>query len=272
MFTKIGDRLINRKLKSQVCQPNCTLVIGQKRCGKSTLFSFIADFYFKQGYKVFSNYPIENTYMIPIIEYKSKKTGKKMRIIDKDWLYECLPDNSVVIIDEAGPIWPARKDVGSWTNRDTEFFTMLGHHNIICFLCAQYYDLIDINLKRACDETWFLTQNRYFKNVTDIDMSASITLKVADKNSEIIDSKFTKRGARCVTWTLCEIHLCDCKFYRKPYYSLFSTEFDYAIHTPVSDEDLFNWNDFFDFDNKTLKLPQAAEKGDRLDEVETIPY
>lgn len=247
------DKLLNRKLKEQICQPNCTLIVGQKRSGKSTLFSLITQEYIRLGYKVFCSYPCENAFLIPMVRLTDKKTGREFPCIDKDWLYDTDLTNCVVLIDEAATIWPAREYSTTWTSRDTEWFTMLGHYKTVVFLTVQYWDLIDVNVKRSCDEIWFLTKNRFFKGITDIDMSSSITLKVADKNTEIV-GKFGRQGAMAVKWQLCEIPLSNCHFYRKPYYKYFSSEFSYKIKNEKQPQDMIEWDNVYDFEHKQIKL------------------
>lgn len=235
------DFLLNKRLERQFNVPNCSIIIGQKRAGKSTLSAYICQHFHKLGYKVLSNYPIENALALPMIPTFDKKTKKVVYKLDKNFLYDADLSHCVILIDEGANYWPARGYATDWTSRDTEFFTMMSHHDIIMFINVQYFDLIDLNVKRACDEIFFLTRSRYFKNLSSVAVSELVSLPVANLSAKIM----TKRslGAYPVHYELCEIPIGDFRFYRKPYYKYFSTEFDYKVYdSSLSVEDLEPWN------------------------------
>lgn len=242
----ILDVMFNNKIKRQFLVPNCSIILGQKRSGKSTLSACICQHFNQLEYTVLSNYPVENAKAIPMVLEYDKKDKKTYWKLDKAWLYDTDLSRCVILIDEGANYWPARGYATDWTARDTEFFTMMSHHDIICFINVQYFDLIDVNVKRACDQIWFLTKNRWFRNITNLAVSELVSLPVANLSAKIMTKN--SLGAYPVSYTLCERPIADYHFYRKPYYKYFSTEFDYKQydnHLPV--DKLDSWNELFDF-------------------------
>lgn len=131
-----------------------TLIVGRKRQGKSTILAMIAQQAHKQGITVYSNYPIDNCIKIPKIKTKDGRT-----VTDKRFFYDNpLLDNSIILLDEVCNIWNNRA-WGKWTEQDSDFFNFLGKNNTRVFMAIQYYDMIDLNVKRNLDATWFVERS-----------------------------------------------------------------------------------------------------------------
>lgn len=219
----ILDPFLNRKIKKEILAYNCIFIFGDRGCGKSSLLSYASAKALKEGRPVFSNYPIKGTYQIPMLTHVGKD-GVIRQVVDKEWLYTTeFPVGSLILLDEVSTIWNAR-DWKQWTNSDSEFFNFIRKQKIQIILASQYYDQVDINVKRACDVSFFVHSRSFLKNSSYIEISKTQTMKVADKQKEILGKDF-KKGARMVSYEVGEIPLYTVNFYRKPYYKLFDTYF-----------------------------------------------
>ena len=138
------DWLFNRRLKRYCLGPNAIEIVGARGVGKSTIFALVAEEAKKDGKKVFCQYPYEGCYKIPVIEEdqghyvikdrvklpNGKWFEKKewiphiVYVVDKDWLYSTDFSDSVILLDEARTIYPARQ-YQNWTISDDEFFNFL---------------------------------------------------------------------------------------------------------------------------------------------------
>lgn len=244
-FKQFGDTLFNDKIKRQLTVSNCSIIHGQKRAGKSSLSCMAAQYYTRLGYNCFSNYPVFNCYTMPIQTKIDKKTGREIYVVNKDWLYTTDFSDSVLFFDEGANIWPARGFATDWTYRDTEFFTMNSHHNTILMINVQYLDLLDINVRRACDYNFFVTRNRYFMNLTNVAVSEYVSLPVANLQAAIMSK--SNRRAYPVSYQLCELPVGDYHFWRKPYYGLFDTHFDFRKYNKLDFEREELWQNLVDF-------------------------
>ena len=240
------NKVTNSKLRKEIPRPDCCLIVGQKRTGKSTFFVPVAQYYLSIGYKVFCNFPMKNSYAIPVKEVYDKKSNSYITIIDKDWLFNADLRYSVVLIDEASAIWGSRDYATSWTARDTQWFTELGKNHTVVFMITQYFDLIDLNCKRSCDEQIFLTKSRWFRNITLCDFSELASLPVTDK-LEVVNVKGLK-GFYHETWEICARHFMSCRMYRRPFYNMFDTEFSFKKQEPVDFAKMIYWEDVISFD------------------------
>lgn len=195
---------------------HCILILGRRRSGKSTLQAALAQQAHKLGYKCFSNYPIANCYMIP------KFTDKRGRImLDKEFLYDNKSlEHSFILLDEIASIWPAR-GYSAWTEQDSDFFNFLGKNDIRLFLVCQYYDTIDLNIKRSLDATWFVKRTM-FQNISKIECCYHDLVKVEDLNSRVLDSKYRK-----ITYEAAELPDRNYFFFRRKWYPYFSTTYKY---------------------------------------------
>ena len=180
----ILDGLINRRLKQHSLTPTCTMIVGDRGTGKSTLLAMVAKCALQSGLKVFTQYPYKDCYVIPMVP--KMIDGVEKYDIDKSWLYNHDLSDSVVLLDECRTVYPARS-WNKWTQSDDEFFNFLRKNRCYVFLATQVYDAVDLNVKRACDETWYLTKGWFF---TNIEASHTTVAKVADKNTEVLGRLF----------------------------------------------------------------------------------
>lgn len=235
---------MNRRLKKHILEPSCTLVIGDRGAGKSCFFAMIVEQMIKQDIPVYCQYPFDGAYVIPMT-HKVRKDGTKSYNIDKDWLYGTDLSHSCILIDEAKTVYPARgwKD---WTAQDDEFFNFIRHNHMTVFLATQHSDGIDLNVKRNCDETMFITRPPLldFFNFSYIECSRTVNVKIADKNSEII-GKNGRSGAYKVNWDIGEIPIGNYRFYRKPFYGKYNTDFMFNNKTPAEPQ---LWSDVLNGD------------------------
>lgn len=229
---------LNRRIKKHCLEPFCTIITGDRGTGKSSVFALIAEEYMKLGYKVYCQYPYKGVYQIPMT--KKLINGVEKADVDKKWLYTANLSNSVVLIDEARTVWPAR-GYASWTQADDEFFNFLRKNDTRLFVATQAYDALDLNVKRASDETWFLTKG--FLHLTHIEASHTTIAKIADNNTTVLGRMF-KAGMQKVVWDICEVPVGNFLFWRKPYYGKFMTLFTFDekpfILVPLWDDIIFN--------------------------------
>ncbi|MFR9110583.1 MAG: zonular occludens toxin domain-containing protein [Acutalibacteraceae bacterium] len=228
------------------------MIVGDRGTGKSTLLAAVARCALQAGLKVFTQYPYKDCYVIPMVP--KIIDGVEKYDIDKSWLYNHDLSDSVVLLDECRTVYPARS-WSKWTQSDDEFFNFLRKNRCYVFLATQVYDAVDLNVKRACDETWYLTKGWFFTNV---EASHTTVAKVADKNTEVLGRLF-KAGMMKVEWQICEVPVGNFKFYRKPYYNDFDTNFTFD-QKPIPE--LVPWNDNYDGfnmqDNLHKSTPTAA--------------
>jgi len=213
---------MNGKILDFIRSSSCSLYIGDRGSGKSCLMALAAMDAAKNKLPVYSNYPTRGCYAIPTVEV-TKKDGTKRIYLDKDWLYSTDLSHSLVMIDEARTVWNARayKD---WSEQDEEFFNFIRKNDTQVILATQRYDGIDLNIRCAVDYTFFIQRTRYFKHISSIDISRSVQVKIADRQTEIVSRGFSK-GARKVVWDIAELGLAHTFFFRKCTYGKFDTFF-----------------------------------------------
>ena len=68
---------MNKKIKEYIRNCMCGFVIGDRGCGKTSLFALIADEGIKDNIPVYSNYPIIGANAIPTVK-------RSIRIIESD--------------------------------------------------------------------------------------------------------------------------------------------------------------------------------------------
>ena len=229
---------LNKRIKKHCLEPYCTIITGDRGTGKSSVFALIAEEYINLGYKVYCQYPYKGVYQIPMT--KKLVNGVEKADVDKKWLYTANLSNSVVLIDEARTVWAARS-YASWTQADDEFFNFLRKNDTRLFVATQAYDALDLNVKRASDETWFLTKG--FLHLTHIEASHTTIAKIADNNTTVLGRMF-KAGMQKVVWDICEVPVGNFLFWRRPYYGKFMTLFTFdekpEIPVPLWDDIIFN--------------------------------
>lgn len=214
--------LLNFRIKKHCLEPACVLICGEKRSGKSTLFACIARQAHKEGLKCYCQYPYKYTYKIPM---KSQVVNGVVRYdVDKEWLYNNDFSESVILLDEVKTIWPARS-YSKWSVADEDWFNLLSHSQTTVIMATQNYDGVDLNVRRACDESWFLTRGSF--HFTHIEASRTVIAKVADKTTEV-QGRLFKKGMRKVAWDICEVPIGHYLFWRKPYYNDFFTHFKFG--------------------------------------------
>ena len=235
---------MNKTIKQYINSCHCGTIIGDRGTGKSTLMSLIADEGVKQGYNVYSNFPIVGVYALPNI-VKPRRDGSKRVRLDKDFLYSTDLSNSVILIDEARTVWNARA-YNDWTIQDEEFFNYIRKYNTSVWLATQSNDGIDLNCRRAVEYTFFLQKLKYFTgllhNFSSVDISRSVQLKVADKNSQVVMRGYAD-GAYKVSWDIGELPCAFTHFYLKSYYGKFNsyyTPIEKLVKEPIKWESVLN--------------------------------
>lgn len=216
--------LINKKISSVVTEPSCSLYIGDRGSGKSSLMALAAKEFQKNGFKVYCQYPYKGAFKIPLIE--KKIGGVTKQIVDKNWLYNANLRDSLVMIDEARTVWNSRA-YSAWSESDEEFFNFIRKNNTYLILATQRYDGVDLNIRYACDYTFFIQRSKFLKNWSTVDVSRSCQVKIADKQTQVVSRGYTKNAMK-VNWDIAEMPITYAYFYRKPFYgdfdSLFTTD------------------------------------------------
>ncbi len=216
--------LINKKISSVITEPSCSLYIGDRGSGKSTLMALAAKEFQKNGFKVYCQYPYKGAFKIPLID--KKIGGVTKQIVNKDWLYNANLRDSLVMIDEARTVWNSRA-YSAWSESDEEFFNFIRKNNTYLILATQRYDGVDLNIRYACDYTFFIQRSKFLKNWSTVDVSRSCQVKIADKQTQVVSRGYTKNAMK-VNWDIAEMPIAYCYFYRKPFYgnfdSLFTTD------------------------------------------------
>lgn len=223
----------NKKLGQLLLESSCSLLIGDRGSGKSTLMGLAAREFRTQGIKVYCQYPYKGAFRIPLVEKKIKqKTGEVTQLLlDKEWLYTSDLSDSAVMIDEARTVWNARA-YNSWNELDEEFFNFIRKNNIHLILATQRYDGVDLNIRCACDYTFFIQRSKFFRNWSTVDVSRTVQVKVADKQTQIVSRGYTKNAMK-VNWEIAEMPIAYCHFYRKPFYGDFETLYTTGSKPPA---------------------------------------
>lgn len=230
----MGKRLTNHFLGT-----SCGIITGDRGAGKSTLFAYIVDAYQKEGYPVYCQYPYKGCYQIPMVS--SFVNGVQRYDIDKEWLYSTNLSGCCILIDEARTVWPARS-YAKWTVADEDFFNMLRHNDTHVFMATQAYDGLDLNVKRATDETYYLTKG--FWHFTHIEASHTTLAKVADRMTEVQGRMFRK-GMQKIAWDICEVPSGNFLFWRRKWYNKFVSTHTF-LDKPF--QEVPYWDEIFDFD------------------------
>lgn len=226
--------IFNLRMAKHCLNPTAVLITGDKGSGKSSLFALIAREANKQHLRCFCQYPYKNTYAIPMVE--TLVNGVYRHDVDKKWLYEHDFTDSVILLDEVKTIWPARSYI-KWSAQDEEFFNFLRKYNTRVFMATQAYDGVDLNVKRACDEVWYLTKG--ILDFSHVEASHTTLAKISDRQTEVVGRMF-KKGLHKMVWDICEVPVGNYTFWRTPYYKDFKSYFTFdKKKTP----DLISWND-----------------------------
>ncbi len=230
---------MGKRLTRHLLGTTCGIVTGDKGAGKSTLFAYIVDAFQNEGYPVYCQYPYKGCFQIPMTS--SVVNGIHRYDVDKEWLYSTNLSGCCILIDEGKTVWPARS-YAKWTVADEDFFNYLRKCDIHLFIATQAYDGLDLNVKRAADQTYFLTPG--FWHFTHIEASHTTLAKVADRMTEVQGRMFRK-GMQKVVWDICEVPSGDFLFWRKKWYNKFVSTHTF-LDKPFKESPY--WDEVFDFD------------------------
>lgn len=248
---------MGKRLERNLLNAFCGIVIGDRGCGKSTLFAYIVDIYKKQGYEVYCQYPYKGCKQLPLKETNIK--GVIRYDVDKKWLYTANFSHSCVLIDEARTVWPAR-GYAKWTQADEDFFNFIRKNDTHLFMATQAYDGLDLNCRRAADYTYFMSLSWF--HFSHIEASHTKQCKVADKNTEVVGRMF-KSGMAKVTYDICEVPAGNFYFWRKRWYNKFISTYTF-YDKPIIE--MPEWDEIVDF--KTLQEEQGyVEQSDVFETV-----
>lgn len=205
------------RFKSFLLDCDSAIIYGNRGSGKSSLLALIADLYTEADIPVYSQYAYKGAFSLPLKKVLDKSSGVIRYDLDKNFLYSRDFCNCAILIDEAATVYPARK-FSDWTDSDDDFFNFLRKKNIHLFISTQYYDKVDLNVRRACSYSIYLTP--FIFNLTRYQIAATQYMRILDQpvDRKTYVSKFT-----CVD--------CDLKkgfFSRKKFYNNFDT---YSILT-----------------------------------------
>lgn len=114
------------------------MLFGKKGSGKNTLLTKLSIQYNKKGFHVFSDSEIYNTFKL-----------------DTNWIgkYD-FPENSVLMIEEAGIVWDNR-NFKTFSAEVRNFFKLQRHKKVIVYLASQSFD-VDKKLRDLTDEMYLL--------------------------------------------------------------------------------------------------------------------
>lgn len=121
-------------------------VVGVPGSGKSLFLVERAQYYLKQGRPVYSNFPIKGCLEFGL----------------DDLIKFAFPEDSVVIIDEAGRLFNAR----NWKDLPSEvfdLFTMHRHLNVEMYIGVQAFNRIDTSLREVIEVT-YVAQKGWFRH------------------------------------------------------------------------------------------------------------
>lgn len=230
---------MGKRLRNHVLNCFCGIITGDRGAGKSTFFAFIVDTYLEAGYEVYCQYPYKGCKQIPL--KSTYINGVEKHDVDKEWLYEANLSHSVVLVDEARTVWPARS-YSKWSASDDEFFNFIRKNDTHVFLATQAYDCLDLNIRRAADFTYYMTPG--FWHFSHIESSHTTVAKIADKNTEVQGRMF-KKGMQKVSYDICEVPSGYFLFWRKRWYNKFISTYTF-YEKPFIEQPL--WEEMIDFD------------------------
>lgn len=230
---------MGKRLRNHVLNCSCGIITGDRGSGKSTFFAFIVDTYLDEGYDVYCQYPYVGCKQIPLVTHYVN--GVEKSDVDKDWLYTANLSHSVVLIDEARTVWPAR-GYAKWTASDDEFFNFIRKNDTHVFLATQAYDCLDLNIRRAADFTYYMSSG--FWHFSHIESSHTTLAKIADKNTEVQGRMF-KKGMQKVSYDICEVPSGYFLFWRKKWYNKFISTYTF-YEKPFIEQPM--WDDMIDFE------------------------
>ena len=213
------------KFNQFLLECDSAIIYGQRGSGKSTLFAKIADLYNKNGIPVYSQYAYKFAHRLPLIRHYDKKTNIVRYDLDKSFLYSSDFYNCCILIDECATVYPARK-FGDWNDADDDFFNFLRKKNIHLFISTQFFDKVDLNVRRACSYSIYLEPS--FFNFSKYDICYNDYKRILNKQ---VDRKSFVSEFACV-----ETDYKRGFFNRKKFYHNFDTYFVLTEKRPVNEQ------------------------------------
>ena len=208
----IAFTLFIKLVKSYSNPYKLVMVFGKKGSGKTTYLTKQAIKFSLNGWKVYSNTEIFNTYKL-----------------DTNWIgkYD-FPEKSVLLIDEVGMIWDNR-NFKSFSIEVRDFFKLQRHKKIYCILASQTFD-IDKKLRDLTDEMYLL------QNVANIfSICKRIDKYITIDDDEDSDGVLVERYkfSSIFNWSVTFI----------PRYASFFNSFE-TTPMPLVDKKRYQFNDF----------------------------
>ena len=178
---------------------NCVLIFANIGAGKTTLLSRYAQKELrkiKKGKSAFkyiiSNTPISGCIYVPSI---------------RDMLKHSSPEETLILVDEAGIVWNNRKM--RITDQEIEYLKMIRHYKSKLVAISQSFDDVDITIRRLYTNMYLLNKIGGITLVRPIKKF----VKIDEETEQIIDGYCFKS---LFSWGL---------LYRRLYYSYFDTFF-----------------------------------------------
>lgn len=118
-----------------------TFIFAKKGGGKTTTLTKIAINHLKNGWNVYTTFPVPGCYLITYADIGP---------------YE-FKDHSVIIIDEVGMVWDNR-DFKKFETKVRDWFKLQRHRHCKCYMASQDFD-VDKKIRKLCD-SMYLLENR----------------------------------------------------------------------------------------------------------------
>lgn len=147
------------------------MIFGKKGAGKTTTLCKLCFKHLKRGWTVYSTEPIPGAY----------------HISPKDVGYFKIPPRSVLLIDEVGLVWHARK-WKEFSDEVRKWFKYQRHEEVKVYMFSQSFD-IDKSLRDLCDGLYLLENKfRIFSYARKIDKRFVINESTAEAPSNIAEN------------------------------------------------------------------------------------
>lgn len=127
--------------KSKELRTGIEIWMGLPGAGKSTMAAVLAKKAQKNGYKVYSNFPIDGTLKL-----------------DKSDFLEYNIENGLVLLDEAGIEFDSR-DWQKFSQKHTEFFKTHRHYKLRVVLFTQFWDDVDKKIRMLTNRIYVVRKS-----------------------------------------------------------------------------------------------------------------